>query len=354
MKADARINEAIDKLFAKIQLLNFRNLNISEYNRNYLIKYIDNYSYFMSFYAQLLQKALKKLNKPVSESTFIDYGGGCGMLSYLAKEIGFKTVVYTDIYEVSANDAQTISKSLDIAIDYFMCGDVEAFCKEINRFNLKPDLICSFDVLEHIYDLEAWIKTINQLKSEFSLLFMTSANSNNPFVSNRLKKLHLKSELKGSEKTTGWKGIDLNTSYLEERKNIIRRKFPELNDSDLNLLSIKSRGLRKDDIEKVVYEYIKTGKISYEIKHSTNTCDPYTGNWTENLIDLKELKIFIRRNNLHVVLSNSFHVYSKNKLLNAPKYLLNQLIRVLGPQNLFFSPTYTLEIQKSQTQIGLD
>jgi 2-polyprenyl-3-methyl-5-hydroxy-6-metoxy-1,4-benzoquinol methylase len=350
MKADFKINEAIEKLFSKIQLLNIQELNISEYNRNYLVKYVSNYAYYMSFYSQLLQKALRKLTRPVSECTFIDYGGGCGMLSYLAKEIGFRTIVYTDIYDISANDAQTISKSLGITIDYFICGDVEEFFMEINRFNIKPDLICSFDVLEHIYDLDAWIRTIVQINGEFSLLFMTSANSRNPFVANRLKKLHLKAELKGSEKTSGWKEMDLNTSFLEGRKKIIRENFPELNESDINLLATKSRGLRKDDIEKVVYKFIRTRKISYKINHPTNTCDPYTGNWAENLIDLKKLKTLIAGNNLHVDISNSYHVYSNNKLFNAPKYLLNQLIRIFGPKNLIFSPTYTLEIQKRQSE----
>lgn len=342
------INEAIEKLFSKIQVLNPRNLNISEYNKNYLIKYIDNYSFYMSLYSQLLLKALLKLNKPISESSFIDYGGGCGMLSYLAKEIGFKTVVYTDIYKISVNDTQIISKSLDIAIDYYICGDTEEFINEINHFNIKPDLICSFDVLEHIYDLEFWIKTIANIKSEFSLLFMTSANSGNPFITNRLKKLHIQSEKNGCEKNCRWKNIYLNTSFLEERGNIIRNKFPDLKNDDINLLSLNSRGLKKDDIEKVVYDYIKTGKICYKIKHPTNTCDPYTGSWTEKLIDLKQLKILIKSNNLIVDITNSFYGYSNNKILNAPKYLLNQLIRVLGPKNLFFSPVYTLEIQNKQ------
>ena len=347
------ISKAIDKLFSKIKVLNLHNLNISEYNRNYLKKYIDNYSFYMSLYSQLLLKALKKLNKPISESSFIDYGGGCGMLSFLAKEIGFKIVVYNDINKNSINETQIISRHLDIAIDYYICGDIEEFINEINLYNIRPDLICSFDVLEHIYDLEFWIKTIANIKSEFSLLFMTSANSCNPFITNRLKKLHIKSEYKGVDKNIRCNDIYLNTSFLEERGRIIRNKFPDLNNNDINLLSLKSRGLRKDDIEKVVYDYIKTGEIFYNIKHPTNTCDPYTGSWTEKLIDLKKLKILIKCNNLKVDISNSFYSYSNNKILNVLKYLLNKLNRVLGPKILLFSPAYTLEIQKPLTQDNL-
>ena len=339
------ITEAVDRLYSRIRVLNPQNLAISEYNRNYLVKYIDSYSFYMSFYAQLMLKALDKLEKPISESSFVDYGGGCGMLSYLAKEIGFQTVVYTDIYETSAIDAQAISKSLDIPVDYFFCGDIDEFMNKLNRNQIKPDLICSFDVLEHIYDLDSWIKSIAGINWRFSLLFMTNANSRNPFVQNRLKKLQKIAEHRGTEKRIGWKDIDLNTSYLEERKRIIRNKFPELGNNEIDLLATKSRGLRKSDIEKVMADYIKTGEFGYKIDHPTNTCDPYTGNWTERLIDLKQLKSTVRKHNLEVDIRNSFHVYSNNKLLNTPKYLLNLIIRILGPRNLLFSPTYTLEIQ---------
>jgi hypothetical protein len=112
------------------------------------------------------------------------------------------------------------------------------------------------------------------------------------------------------------------------------------------MLSIKTRGLRIDDIEKVVCDYVNTGKISYEIKHPTNTCDPYTGSWVEKLIDIKQLKFLVINNDMIVHISNSFYSYSDNKILNLPKYILNQLIRVLGPGSLFFSPTFTLEIHK--------
>jgi hypothetical protein len=156
---------------------------------------------------------------------------------------------------------------------------------------------------------------------------MTSANSNNPFIVNRLKKLHIKAEYKGLEKTAGWKEIDLNTSFLEARKNIINKEFPKLKNDEIKNLSLKTRGLRKDDIEKVVKYYIESGEINYRIKHPTNTCDPYNGNWTENLIDLKQLKTLIKNNNLIVDITNSTYAYSNNKILNIPKYILNQIIQ---------------------------
>ena len=343
---EKQISNAIEKLFSKLQKLNLSNLPISAYNRAYLKRYINNYPFYTFLYTQLLTKAIKKLKKSISESTFVDYGGGCGMLSYLAKELGFKYVVYNDIYEISIDDTQTISKNMNISIDYFIHGDVTKFVQTINDNNIKPDLICSFDVLEHIYNLEKWFTSIVDIKSNFSLLFMTSANSSNPYIVNRLKKLQIKAEYKGLEKTVGWKKIDLNTSFLEARKKIIRNEFPQLKYDEVQKLSLKTRGLRKSDIELVVKTYIESGEINYKIKHPTNTCDPFNGNRTENLIDLNPLKIFIKNLDLKVDITNSHYSYSNNKILNIPKYVLNLIITIFGPRHLLFSPTYTLEVEK--------
>jgi len=344
------ILKAVDRFHSKLQALNPKYLEISDYNKDYLIKYLNNFYFYMSSYKQLLQKAVRKLIKPVSESTFIDYGGGCGLLSFLAKETGFRTVIYNDINNDSVKDAQHISKKLGITIDLFIPGDVDDLINEINNHSISPDLICSFDVLEHIYDLESWIKSIAGLNREFYLLFMTSANSCNPFIFKRLKNLHEKSEYQGYEKNIRHNESFLNTSFLEERKKIINNKFPGLKEEEVNLLALKSRGLIKDLIEKLAENYIGTGKVIYKIEHPTNTCDPYTGSWTEKLIDIKHLRRLITSYGLYTSISNSFYGYNNNKLLNAIKYMLNLAIRVTGPGNLLISPTFTLEICKSNTK----
>ena len=348
MKDKYLISNAIRSLYLKINGLNLQNLNISNHTEDYLVKYINNYSFYMSAYSQLLRKALKKINNSVNECTFVDYGGGCGILSWLAKMTGFKTVIYNDIYESSVKDAEILSKKLDISIDYYIKGDIEDFVDQIVQLNIQPDLICSFDVLEHIYDLENWIKTIAKIR-KFNLLFMTGANPKNPYIVNRLKKLHIRSEYQGCEKNILYNDIFLNTSFLKQREIIIGNMFPDLENNEVEFLSKKSRGLRKDGIEKMVREYKKTGKISYIIDHPTNTCDPYTGSWTERLIDLEQLKILCENNNLLMDISNSLYPYSNNKILNIVKFLFNQLIKMLGTKSLFFSPSVTLEIQKRST-----
>ena len=341
------IETAIIRLYSKLKRLEIEELPISAYNKNYLKSYLGSYKFLMFQYQQMMVKAIQKLSKPIEKSVFIDYGGGCGMLSYLAKEVGFRNVIYNDLYEVSVNDAKIIAAKMEMAIDEFICGDVQEMVKYLEQVNIEVDLICSFDVLEHIYDLKQWFRSIVKIDHRFSLVFTTAANPENPFITNRLMKLHRKVELKGILKDEGWKEIDLSTAYFEERKKIIANYNDELTSSAVEYLAKMTRGLRKEDILMLIDQYTNAGEINYEIDHPTNTCDPYTGNWAEHLINLKKLKIFLESLHLEVDFTNSYYGYSSNKLLNAPKFILNFFIKILGKNHLFFSPTYTLEVQKT-------
>jgi hypothetical protein len=335
------------QLFTGLQQIDLHDLNISGHSRKYLIRYRENELFYQEAYSQLLKKAIKKLSKPVNESTFIDYGGGCGILSFLAKKTGFGTVVYNDIFKVALDDARKIAEKLNLEIDYFINGDAEELVKEINRNRLESDLICSFDVLEHIYDTEKWISIVSRL-DKFSLLFMTSANPVNPFITKRLRKIHNTAEFLGCEDNIRIGDTFLDNSFMEQRAIIIQDRYPDLSGEEILMLSSRSRGLIKEAIEDIAGEYIETGKISYNAAHQTNTCDPYTGNWAERVMDLKKLRIFIQDLGLKVVITNSYYCYSEKKVLNIAKFILNKLIFITGPEYLPLSPSITLEIEKNE------
>ena len=340
------ILNAVRQFKVKLDSLSIESLTISDYNKTYLSKYKSNFNFYMDLYGQLLLKALERLKNPVADAVFIDYGGGCGILSYLAKEIGFKTVIYNDIYNISVEDAKKISRSLNLKIDHFVHGNIDSLINYLNINDISVDLICSFDVLEHIYDLESWVMKLKTINGRFNLLFMTAANPKNPFIRKRLQKLQLQAEHVGLVKTKGWKNADLNTSFLKARKMIINHHFPSLSQEKVTLLATGTRGLKESDIIEVVQYYLESGKLNYNIQHPTNTCDPYTGNWTEHLIDLQWLQKLATQNQLHATIVNSRYAYSQNKLFNIPKFLLNFVLKITGPNNLFFSPTYTLIIEK--------
>lgn len=330
----------------KLNSLNLKSLNISENNRSSLLKYKENFNFYISNYSQFLQKALEKLNVPADKSVFVDYGGGCGILSAMAKEAGFKTVIYNDINRKSTNDAEIISKELGIYIDHFISGDADDFVTQMELLNISPDLICSFDVVEHIYDLEKWILTMNRLSNP-QFVLMTGANPKNPIISCRLKKQQLISENLGCENNIRCNEKYLNTSFLEERETILKNAFPQLKEAEVRFLAQDTRGLKKKDIEQLAQEYLDKGEINYIMDHPTNTCDPYTGSWTERLLDLKNLEAFCIRNNMEIEITNSYYCYSGKRIVDLVKYFVNQMIKVLGPHSLFLSPGVTIAIKKT-------
>ena len=340
------IKTAVKNLSGKFQQLEIKRLNISDYGKDYLLKYSGSFQFYMSMYSQLMDKALIKLKKPIRESTFIDYGGGLGLLSFLAKEIGFGTVVYNDLNQIRVDEAEVISKMINCTIDHFVHGDIEDLINDLNQNEIKPDLICSFDVLEHIYNIESWIASLKKINYDFVLIFMTCANSLNPIIARRLRKLQIRSEYYGDKNNIRIGDSFSDNSFLKERQNIITNRFPELGNKDTDHLALRSRGLKVDDIEKMVKYFIETGETNYKLIHPTNTCDPYTGSWVEKLIDLKLLKNTIEKNNFHVEFHNSYYAYSHNRILNIPKYVLNQFIKFSGPNSFLMSPAFSIEIEK--------
>jgi 2-polyprenyl-3-methyl-5-hydroxy-6-metoxy-1,4-benzoquinol methylase len=335
-----------DSLYIKLSSLNINTLNISDYNKRYLKMYIDEYDFFKFIYIQLLGKAIKELSKPVEFSIFVDYGGGCGILSFLAKEIGFKTVIYNDIYEVSVEDFKTIGTSIELEIDYSICGDINNLCEFLKISQIRIDILCSMDVLEHIYNIDNWFTKANEIEGNYSIIFLTSANSRNPFIRKKLIKIHKQAEYVGSPKTEGWKERDLNKPFLQVRSEIISELVPDLEIEKINFLAESTRGLMIYDIKTVVKDYLQTGNLGYKILHPTNTCDPFTGNWSENLINLKFLTKIVSSKGFDVRISNSFYSYSRSKIANFFKLIFNFLMFTLGEKLLIISPSYTLIARK--------
>lgn len=341
-----RINDATLKLGAKFGKVAVKNLNISEYNQRYFQTYIDNYSFYSSIYTQLLINAIKELKQAVDQSILVDYGGGSGMLSFLAKEAGFMTVIYNDIYKVSVDDVRKISLSLEIPIDHFIEGDAEEVVDYLNSKDIHPDLICSMDVLEHIYSVKTWFTTITKLNCDFSLVFMTSANACNPIINRKLRKVQLRDEYKGTSKYWGWKDRDMNKPFLQAREEIIQDYDPGMNVELIHFLAKCTRGLIKEDIEKLLEEYHDKGEIQYRPEHSTNTCDPYTGNWSEKILKPAYLKEIVESNGLKFEIRNSYYSYSDRGFVNLAKTMINYIISFIPSNILFFSPAYVLIARK--------
>ena len=340
-----RILSVLKNFGNKLKNLDIQKLHISAYNKGYLTKYQREWEFYQHYYLQLFQASFQN-SEPGKDAVFVDYGGGSGILTYLACEYGIKTVIYNDLFEQSVQDVKEISRVLGYQPSHLLHGDI----KELNHFcsetNIDVDYVCSFDVLEHIYDLNNWFLELKNLPGDWQLAFITSANGANPWKNQQLKRIHRQSEYQGFEKNSGWKEMDSAKAYLDSRKEIIMSAFPELNQGQINFLGKITRGLAKQDILKTVEIYNTTGELTYKPNHPTNTCDPYTGNWNEHIIDLNELQTYLNSIQFSTKILNTTYAPSKNRIFNLPKYLLNQIIQLAPKHILQLSPMYILKVSK--------
>ncbi len=323
-----------------------RALGISDYMQRYLGTYLANPKGVLQLYGRLLYLALRDCSAPLEDCVLVDYGGGSGLISCLAMETGVGTVVYNDIYDVCCHDAVSISTALGLPIRHIVCGDVDELARYLEESLIQVNAIVSSDVLEHIYDLKHHFAVLAGLKGNLRIVYATSANGANPLIARRLRKKHIEAEYATREKQWGHKERDTLEAYFSARKRIISAYAPELKPEEVEYLSRSTRGLRQDDIRKCVDEYRRTGRISYQINDPTNTCDPYTGNWCEHLIEFRWLRQMVREVGFSAKILPGYYIIGGSVLRRVLKANLNVVIRLLGRTGLCVAPSYILFLKR--------
>jgi hypothetical protein len=337
------IKKASISLRKKIIELPISSLGISAYNQQYLRNKIKEIDSILDIYTRILFLSVKDTHLPLSNFVLVDYGGGSGIFSLLAKEAGVGTVIYSDIYDVSCSDIQKVSKHTQIPINHIVCGDVNALIDFIQIQSVIVNAITSFDVIEHIYDIESHFNKLASFqKCPFRIVYGSGANIENLWKVRTIAKGQIIDEYVNKEISIGHKEYDSLQSFLEIRKNIISCHAPDLEMSTVEQLSRKTRGLIQKDIEKYTDEFLSTGKMSYHINHATNTCDPLTGNWSEHLINLHRLKKMVEHSGYSVTLIPGYYYPNGSFFKKCIKYFLNGPIWLLRRKGMFLAPYYIL------------
>lgn len=270
----------VDLLEAKLS----ENLPISQYSKQYLKRILPQAYYFATIYEQLILKLCKRLDMPINELKVMDFGGGLGLFSCYMKFIGVKTVYYLDHYPDAAKDAHCIAKHLELLADCYHCGTFSSFLAPL-------DGIVSTDVWEHVYDVVAWQKEVNANYPYVVQLHATGANPYHFWNARKLKKIHISNEYTDRPIPIGAKQTDSYQAYFSMRLRYIEKKFPTLTSSEQFYLAQQTRGLVYDDIEAEGMYFRENKTLLYKPQHPTNTCNPETGNWSERLYDIKEMRL---------------------------------------------------------------
>ena len=143
-------SDLLHTLTERLKAIDYNKLPISDYNKRYIGNLKPALSYFMHIYADCLQRGLQAIQTPISDVTLIDYGGGTGFLSILAKSIGIGQVIYIDLNPSSVETIQLLKQIIGIGPRYHTpwrfrcsCGLVrkeQSLPPTFNRYG--PDRTC--------------------------------------------------------------------------------------------------------------------------------------------------------------------------------------------------------------------
>ena len=337
------INSAAGRLYKKLKKLDIEKLDISDYSKEYLIKHLINIHGTLRKYSYILCWSLTPSTVSLNKFKFLDYGGGTGMLSLLAKELKIGTVIYNDIYDVSCNDAKTLGRAIGNESDYYLQGDIDDAINFLKKDAIHINAIASYDVIEHIYDIEGFLRKLHFLSERSLNVFLsTGANSLNPIKKKALMKQQVEIENKNRVKKHGHKERDCLKAYLKIRGEMITKYNKDLTDNEVKRLAGVTRGVMGTDIYQCVDKYLKTNEFPLEPAHPTNTCDPYTGNWAEHLMDPYCLKEILSQTGFGVEVLGGYWSPPENSMKSYLGEILNIIIYLFKKQGIKVAPFYTI------------
>ena len=291
-----RLALAYRTLCLKLIGLDYAALPISDYSKRYLGEILGAVDVAVARYVTILEHLLVLTPfQSLGATRLIDYGGGTGLLSLLAREAGVGEVYYNDIYEVSCHDAKVLAGALGLERRGYLPGDLPAVAARCRELDLRFDCIGSYDVIEHIYDMHEFLSRIEAIAAPRCVMFMLSgANPYNPTIVAELTATQERIENQDRTPGYGHKQRDSTRAYLAIRRDIVRSilklRHASLSESETESLAKATRGLAKKDIAKAVQTYLRSGILPEpDRRFPGNTCDPVTGNWAEHLMDFEAL-----------------------------------------------------------------
>jgi hypothetical protein len=199
----------------------------------------------------------------------------------------------------------------------------------------------SYDVLEHIYKVESFLhKLVSSPDGPTTILMASAANQRNPFIRRNLSKMHCKYEYQDRPKDPWHKERDTLRAFHSVRKEIIENHAPELSQKEVEVLANNTRGKSIGDILACIEEYRKEKSLPVKPRHPTNTCDPYTGNWQEQLLEFDWLEGILKGQGLITSILPGYYGTHAHKIKNFIALGLNLFISKFPNMGLGVAPFY--------------
>jgi len=334
------IDLAANRLKDKLMSNNYYDLKIGKQIKKYFNDKINSIDTNLVKYAYHLSWSLYDTDKKFDDFVLIDHGGGTGIFGMLAKELGIGTVIYNDINEEWTNDAKKIAESVNLESDYYISGDIDVLVSFIKSKDIYCDAIISYNVIEHIYNIEYFFSKLQYINfSKRLLIFMsTGANEYNPIIKRKTVHDQIKAEIGVNKKGEVFKA----KSYFKIRKEIITKISSNLKENEISELAIRTRGMNSFDIKKQIEKYLNDGNLPKLPSHPTNTCNPYSGYWAEHFMNPYFLVELLNKKNYNAKILTGYYGKSNNRINFVIGKFLNILLYFLKTKGLFIAPYWTI------------
>lgn len=329
------INDWANHLHQKLLVLDISDTDIDAYGQQYFNNHHSGHRLFFSVQssADIIYNAVKFHNKKIEDTSFIDYGAGLGTLFLLAGLVGFKKTYFNDYFPQWADYAKTICGKLDIKIDDFISGDIDAVIEYAKTNKVTIDIIASRNVVEHIYNLRSFYTKLYHSDITALCYATTTANFHNPAMRLKHYFYHKKVE---------------RTLFKAQRKKYLMELVSDINKTDLDNLVERTRGRAFNDFTETVALYYQQKQIQPVEFLGTNTCDCLTGVWAENLITRQNYLDIIETAGFTATFTAGFwDTNYKYKVVNLITRILNSIIKIAGKKGYWIAPFVNITASKS-------
>lgn len=324
--------------------LDIAQVNMSDYARRYLQHLQQHHLYYLAIYASVLDEAMRQTDMHAGDIRLVDYGAGNGLLGIFARYCGFNTVVICDQDKDFIRASRMLALALQVYPDEFVSGDITDLLSR--GYKNKIDAIVGTDVIEHIYNLDDFLGSVQELNPAMVTVFTTASNPYNYFKLKQLEKIQLKDELEGSDPGDFLlAGAEKHISFFEMRRQIIEEQLPGARAEELDKLATATRGLNEYDIIKCVTRYQQTGDLPVPPARQSNTCNPKTGSWTERVLSIREYRTVYNRYGFNLQTEPGFYNSYTAGIKKYPNLFKNILVKLTGSVT---APFITLSARKSR------
>lgn len=297
-------------------------LAVDDYHRAYLRRMLPAMDYYYDIYYYCCNLLAQRMGKDVAHATLVDYGGGHGLLSVVAKQLGWHQVVYIDIDTQAVTTASALADAVGLGPDVMLTGDSETLKRWMLEQGENPDAVAGMDVIEHVYCLDDLFCNLLTLPHAApQLVFTTASNPYNRLLCHKLRRCMRDDETGTAEQP----------NFFTLRYDYIRSCFPEMTHKEASRWATQTRGLIYEDIRRAV-EHDSPNLLA----DPYNTCDPRTGSWTERILPIADYEALLQPYGYELQVLSGWHNAHQGGIKGAMARFLNR------KQHLGYAPFIVL------------